>query len=92
MTKLIEQTLFGTVNYIDKAVARLKEAAKMAEVLEIPVLYVADSGGKDSDVIIKLAEIAEVPYEVSHNHTTADHPITVKFIRKRKVEAVFPQQ
>ena len=86
MTKLIEQTIFGKVNYIDKAVTRLKEAAKMAEGLGIPVLYVADSGGKDSDVIIKLAEIAEVPYEVSHNHTTADHPITVKFIRKRKAE------
>jgi len=86
MTKLIERILFGKVNYIDQAVARLKEAAKMAEGLEIPVLYVADSGGKDSGVIIKLVEIAEVPYEVAHNHTTVDHPITVKFVRQRKAE------
>ena len=38
MTKLIERTLFGKVNYIDQAVARLKEAAKMAEGLKIPEL------------------------------------------------------
>lgn len=47
---LVENTLFGEVDFEQKAIQRLKEAAAMAEHLGIPGLYVADSGGKDSDV------------------------------------------
>ena len=45
-------------------------------------LVVTDSGGKDSSVCLALAERAGIPYEVLHNHTTADAPETVYFIRK----------
>lgn len=44
-------------------------------------LIVTDSGGKDSSVCKKLAEIAGIKYEVMHNHTTADAPETVFFVR-----------
>lgn len=44
-------------------------------------LIVTDSGGKDSSVCKKLAEIAGIKYEVMHSHTTADAPETVFFVR-----------
>lgn len=44
--------------------------------------YVAISGGKDSDVLVKLVELAGVKYDLHHQHTTADAPQTVKYIRE----------
>jgi phosphoadenosine phosphosulfate reductase len=45
-------------------------------------LIVAYSGGKDSDVLLHLAIKSGVPFEVQHNHTTADAPQTVYHIRE----------
>ena len=44
-------------------------------------LVVTTSGGKDSTVCTALAERAGIPFEVMHNHTTADAPETVYFVR-----------
>ena len=44
-------------------------------------LVITDSGGKDSAVIKELARRAGIPFEVMHNHTTADAPETIRFIR-----------
>lgn len=43
--------------------------------------YVCYSGGKDSDTIRALCELAGVKYELHHNHTTADAPETVYHVR-----------
>ena len=45
-------------------------------------LIITDSGGKDSAVCKALAAAAGIPYEVQNNHTTADAPETVYFIRQ----------
>lgn len=44
-------------------------------------LVITDSGGKDSSVCKELALRAGIPFEIMHNHTTADAPETVRFIR-----------
>lgn len=49
-------------------------------------LVVTDSGGKDSLVNLHLTEQAGIPFEVQHNHTTADAPETIHYIKKRKEE------
>ena len=67
--------LFGK-SKIDVAIERLK-AFEPAD-----GYYVGASGGKDSDVIIHLARLAEVKHELHHQHTTADAPETVRYIRK----------
>lgn len=59
---------------VDIAVRRLQEAAEMSQMLYEKPLVVTYSGGKDSDTILKLAQIAQIPFEVLHNHTTADAP------------------
>ena len=70
---------------IDKeqaAIERLREASEMSMRSYRKPLVIADSGGKDSSVCLELACRAEIPFEVEHNHTTADAPETVYFIRQ----------
>lgn len=72
-----------------KAIERLKMASEMSMRLYKQPLVVTDSGGKDSAVCKALAAAAGIPYEVLHNHTTADAPETVYFIRQeaKRLEA-----
>ena len=65
------------------AIQRLRAASEMAlQVYKTP-LVITDSGGKDSSICTHIAERAGIPFEVMHNHTTADAPETVYFIRKK---------
>lgn len=43
--------------------------------------YLCYSGGKDSDCIRILAQLAGVSHEIHHNHTTVDAPETVRYVR-----------
>lgn len=43
--------------------------------------YLCYSGGKDSDTIRILADLAEVSYDCVHNLTTVDAPETVNYIK-----------
>lgn len=72
---LKENTLFGPIDKVQIAIERMKE-------FEPPEgYYLAFSGGKDSQVIYHLAEIAEVKFDAHYNNTTVDPPEVVKFIR-----------
>lgn len=63
------------------AIMRLQEASVMSLQIYQKPLVVTTSGGKDSSVCVALAERAGIPFEVMHNHTTADAPETVHFIK-----------
>lgn len=63
------------------ALARIQEASRMSLQAYKQPLVVTTSGGKDSSVCVALAERAGIPFEVQHNHTTADAPETVYFVR-----------
>lgn len=65
----------------EKAIARLKLFEPNPE-FEDPY-YLAYSGGKDSDVILVLAELAGVRYEAVHNLTSADAPETVYYVKSK---------
>lgn len=67
---------------VDIAVRRLQEAAEMSQMLYEKPLVITYSGGKDSDTVLKLAQIAKIPFEVLHSHTTVDAPETVYHVRK----------
>ena len=63
------------------AIERLQAASEMSlQYYGLP-LVVTDSGGKDSQVCKELALRAGIPFEIMHNHTTADAPETVRFVR-----------
>ena len=63
------------------AIERLKAASEMSIQNYQQPLAVCISGGKDSSVITELAIRAGIPVEFMHNHTTADAPETVRFVR-----------
>ena len=63
------------------AIERLKAASEMSLNYYGLPLVITDSGGKDSSVCKELAIRAGIPFEVMHNHTTADAPETVRFVR-----------
>ena len=74
--------LFKNYNLIEKTVERLR-------IYEPPEgYYLAFSGGKDSIVIKKLAEMADVKYDVHYNVTTIDPPDLVRFIRKHHKDVI----
>ena len=64
------------------AIERLKAASEMSLRHYGLPLVVTDSGGKDSQVCKELALRAGIPFEIQHNHTTADAPETVRFVRQ----------
>ena len=77
------------------AIARLQEAARTSERYYKKPLIVTTSGGKDSSVCVELARRAGIDFELMHNHTTADAPETVRFLRsefKRLEDAGFPSE
>lgn len=43
--------------------------------------YLCYSGGKDSDCIRILAQLAGIPYEIHHNVTSVDAPETMRYIK-----------
>lgn len=63
------------------AIERLKTASEMSIQHYEKPLVICISGGKDSSVITELAIRARIPVEFMHNHTTADAPETVRFVR-----------
>lgn len=66
-----------------KAIERLKMASETSLTHYEKPLMITYSGGKDSDVLLELALRAEIPIEVIHNHTTADAPQTVQYVRNK---------
>lgn len=63
------------------AIERLKAASEMSLQYYKQPLVICISGGKDSSVVTELAIRAGIPAEFMHNHTTADAPETVRFVR-----------
>ena len=72
----------GNIIDLEKtAIERLKLASDMSIRLYKQPLVITYSGGKDSDVLLHLAEISGIRFEVLHSLTTADAPQTVYHVR-----------
>lgn len=69
---------------IEKAQNVLKLAAEMSRIYYGKPLIITYSGGKDSDVLLNLAEncLTSNDFEVLNGHTTVDAPQTVYHIRE----------
>ena len=79
---LVEFDLYGTrINKVDLAVRRIREFEPISNGFMDEPYFVAYSGGKDSDVLRILFELAGVKHDLVHNHTTVDAPETVRYIR-----------
>lgn len=78
---LIEYTLDGKLDRVQQAIDRIKAFDPIANGWDDKPYYVAYSGGKDSDAIRILFQLAGVKHELWHNHTTVDAPETVYYVR-----------
>lgn len=71
-----------------KAIMRLKTFEPQTE-----AYYGCYSGGKDSDCIKILSELADVKVDWWHNLTTVDAPETVRYIKSQKdVNISYPEK
>lgn len=70
---------------VDRAV-RLIQSAAGDDVVEVSY-----SGGKDSDVILELAKMADIEYRAIYKNTTIDPPGTIKHCRDNGVEILQPK-
>lgn len=65
-----------------RSIERIRLASEMSSRIYQKPLVVTDSGGKDSLVCRELVHRAGIPFELYHNHTTADAPETVYYVRE----------
>lgn len=72
---LVEHTLFGSEDIVDKAIRELQTAAKAN------TFCLRFSGGKDSVVVKHLLDIAGVPYCTKFSRTSVDPPELLQFVR-----------
>lgn len=76
---------------VDFAINLIRKAAEIAEAngSELEVCY---SGGKDSDVILHLAQRAGVKFDAIYKNTTIDPPGTIAHALKKGARMVRPQK
>ena len=75
---------------IDQAIKLIQSGAEMAEKKGQPI-EVSYSGGKDSDVILRLTQMAGVNYRAIYKNTTIDPPGTISHVKKNGVEIIQPK-
>lgn len=66
----------------ERAIERLRFSERMSLEMYGKPLLICYSGGKDSQVLLRLAIESGMPFEVQHSHTTVDAPETVKTVRE----------
>lgn len=74
---LVENTLFGVRDKVQEAIQRLKSFEPEEG------YYVAFSGGKDSQCVYHLCEMAGVKFDAHYSVTSVDPPELVRFIKKQ---------
>jgi phosphoadenosine phosphosulfate reductase len=85
-----KETFFEMNKKIDFAINLIRKAAEIAEAngSELEVCY---SGGKDSDVILHLAQRAGVKFDAIYKNTTIDPPGTIAHAEKKGVRLMKAQ-
>lgn len=78
---------------IDYSIRLIQRAESTALRYRPDGFFVAFSGGKDSQVLLRLVQMAQVRYTAQYNLTTLDPPENVKFIKEHypSVEIVRPK-
>ena len=76
---------------VKRAIRLLKSASKVASKHGQP-LEICYSCGKDSEVILELAKMAQVEYRAIYKITTIDPPGTIKHAIEKGVELVRPKE
>lgn len=82
----------GLQKKVDRAIKLIQSASKIAAANGCPEIEVAYSGGKDSDVILELTKMADVPYKAIYHCTTIDPAYTIKHAQDAGAEVMRPKK
>lgn len=75
---------------MEQSVALLRKAERLARLYDPEEgFYLAFSGGKDSQALYHIAELAGVPFKAHFSPTTVDPPQLIKFIKKSYPDVEF---
>jgi len=85
---LIENTLIGRIDKVEIAIDRLRAF----EPRNGEGYYLAFSGGKDSQCIYHLAELAGVKFDAHYAVTSVDPPELMRFIRKQYPDVIWERR
>lgn len=79
---------------IEHSIQLIRKAEPTALRYRAEGFYLAFSGGKDSQVLLRLTQLAGVAFTPQYNLTTLDAPENVRFIKEHypMVEIVRPQR
>ena len=77
---------------VDFAIKLLQKAAENAEKNFNEPLEICYSGGKDSDVLLHLANMANINFKAYYKNTTIDPQGTLKHVKENGVEIIQPQK
>ena len=75
------QTSIEHESRVERSIAQMRLAGAMSKRYYGKPLLVCYSGGKDSDVLVEVARMSGIDFEVQHSRTTADAPETMYHIR-----------
>jgi phosphoadenosine phosphosulfate reductase len=76
---------------VDFGIRLIQSASKIAADNGTPALEVAYSGGKDSDCLLRLTQMAGVPYRAIYKNTTIDPPGTIQHAIQNGCEIMRPE-
>ncbi len=90
-----EKNFIGGVTAADKSRLRTKEAKTIKFIQTVAKqyfpLFLAYSGGKDSEVLLHLARKAKIEFVPYYNNTTIDWPGTISWVKKHEPEIMINQ-
>lgn len=86
-----QKSLESLKKKLDRGVALLHSAEKIAKANSDQPLELCYSGGKDSDVILHIAKLAGVNYRAIYKNTTIDPPGTTRHCKDKGVEIIMPK-
>lgn len=81
MSGLTYQPTLDHAEKVERSLQQMQLASAMSRRYYDSPLLLCYSGGKDSDVLIELARMSGIEFEVQHSRTTADAPETMYHIR-----------
>lgn len=78
---MVYQPTLDHAEKVERSIAQMRLAAGMSKRYYDAPLLVCYSGGKDSDVLVELALMSGIDFEVQHSRTTVDAPETIYHVR-----------
>lgn len=83
------QTKISTARRVEQSIKHIQLISEFYNSQEIEVAY---SGGKDSDVLLSLCQMADIPFKAVYKNTTIDPKLTISHCRENGADVIYPEK